>query len=109
MATFTINSTSFSTITKIDWQDDAASPGLDGNTPLLRWRRLVAQAEVMSAANFNSLYAFEGARCNVIAPPYNNRNATAWTTYQGAVCERVSGLHQGNVFTGVQAEFRVRL
>lgn len=109
MATFTINSTTFTTITRVDWQDDAASPGLDGHTPLLRWRRLVAQADVMSAANFNSLYAFEGNRCAVTAPPYTNRNATTWQTYQGAICERVSGLHQGNVFTGVSAEFRVRL
>lgn len=110
MATFTINSTTFSTVTRIDWQDDQASPGLDGNTPLLRWRRVIAQAaEVMTAANFNSLYAFEGQRVNITVPPYDDRNNATWKTYRGAICERVSGSHQGNVFVSVTAEFVVRL
>lgn len=109
MGTFAINSTTFSTVSRVDWQDDTASAGLDGHTPLLRWRRLVAQAEVMSAANFNSLYAFEGQAVSLAAPPYTDRNNATWQTYHGAVCERVSGQHDGNVFTGVVAEFRVRL
>src|SRR3990170_1938245 len=53
---FQINSTNLSRITKADWTDEPGdNQALDGVTPLARWRRLVWRAEVLSAAEWNTL------------------------------------------------------
>jgi len=108
---FVINGTTVSRITKGDWVDEPGdSQALDGVTPLARWRRLIWRApEVLSASEWNTLRALEGSRVSVTAPPYNDRNAADYQTYYGANFERLDGSHDGPVFTGVTAEFLVRI
>lgn len=106
---FKINTTTFARITRADWQDDGAGAGLDGTTGRQRWRRHTWQApEGMTAAEFDALYAAEGAGVELTTTNYADRNGD-FVTYYGAVCMRVDGRHEGPIVTGVTVEFLVRV
>lgn len=105
-----INSTTISRLTRPDWQDTPGdSQALAGTTSTARWRRLLAAADALSAAEWNALRAVEGQRVTITAPPYADRNAAAWQTYYGAILERLDGRHEGPIVVGVSAEFMVRI
>lgn len=107
--TFYLNTTSISRLTRLDWQDSGGdSQALSGYTATARWRRLVGQADALSATEWNALRALEGQQCAITAPPYTDRNAV-WQTYYGAILERLDGRHEGPIVVGVTAEFMVRI
>jgi hypothetical protein len=105
---FAINATAFLRITRADWDSDAAGQGLDGNTPRLRWVRHTWQTNVLTAFEFDTLYAFEGQTVDLLTTNRDDRNAD-FIVYTGAICESVSGQHNGPIFESVRAEFLVRL
>jgi hypothetical protein len=106
---FIINSTTINYVTKADWEDGAADPGLDGYTSLTRWRRHVWRApEGMPAIEFDTLFALEGQKVNVVTTDYDNRNSD-YKTYYGADLKRVSGRHTGPIMVDVSLEFLVRV
>ena len=110
--TFKVNSTSFNYITRMDWADESQTgqAGLDGYETLNRWRRLTAQGpEGMPAADFDALFALQGQRVSVAAPPYSDRNNANYATYYGAILQRVDGRHESINVVGVMCEFRVRI
>jgi hypothetical protein len=108
--TFAINGTEIERVTSPDWVDDAGDrQSLDGNTPLTRWRRVVARADVLTMAEWDTLRALEGQKVSITIPPYQNRNAADWKTYYAADFDRLDGRQDGPAFTGVTAEFLVRL
>jgi hypothetical protein len=104
-----LNGVAIPRLTTANWTDDPSSAGLDGSTPRLRWRRVTVGAEVLTAAEFNTIYALEGQRVSVDLPDYSDRNAANYKRYYGALLQRVSGEHSGPAFAGVTAEFLVRL
>jgi hypothetical protein len=104
-----VNGTAIARLTTANWTDDPASAGLDGSTPRLRWVRVTVGAEVLTAAEFNTLYALEGQRVSVDLPPYGDRNNANYKRYFGALCQRVSGEHSGPAFVGVSCDFLVRV
>lgn len=107
---FKINSTTISRIVKGDWLDEPGdSQALNGVTPLARWRRHRWMADVLSASEWNTLSALEGAKVSITTPAYDDRNATDYVQYFGCDFEGLSGSHDGPVFTGVTAEFMVRV
>jgi hypothetical protein len=106
---FKINGITINRITKGDWRDEPANLGLDGMLPRLRWVRHIWSAEVVAASDYNSLYALEGQQMSLTTVNYSDRNSANYQTYYTAICERVEGQHQGNLFNGVTAEFLVRL
>lgn len=107
--TFYLNTTSISRLTRLDWQDSGGdSQALSGYTATARWRRLVGQADVLSAAEWNALRAVHGQTVTLFAPPYTDPNGD-WQAYYGAVLERLEGRHEGPVVTGVTVEFGVRI
>jgi hypothetical protein len=107
---FAINGSTVARITRPDWIDEPGdSQAHAGAMPLSRWRRVVAKADVLSAAEFNTLRGLEGQRVSVAVPPYADRNAADYQTYYGTEFERLTGRHEGPVVMGVTAEFLVRL
>ena len=107
---FVINGTTISRITKGDWVDEPGdSQSLDGVTLLARWRRHTWRADVLSAAEWNTLRALEGAKVSITTPAYDDRNGADYRAYYQVDFERLDGSHDGPVFTGVTAEFLVRI
>lgn len=108
--TIQINGTNYTYLVKADWQTDLAGQELAGQTPTERWARLVLAApEGMPAADFDVIFALEGQQVSVAAPPYNDRNASNFITYYGAILEGVSGDHSGPLMTNVVCQLQVRL
>jgi hypothetical protein len=108
--TFAINGTEIDRVNKPDWVDEAGdNQALGGNTPLARWRRVIAQADVLTMAEWNTLRGLEGQKVSITVPPYQDRNAADWQTYYGADFGRLDGRQDGPAFTNVTAEFLVRL
>jgi len=108
--TFYINSTNIDRVTRPDWEDSAGDrQALDGNTPLARWRTVIAQADVLTSAEWDTLRALEGGKVSITVPPYDDRNATDWQTYYNADFNRLDGMPDGTVFTNVTIEFLVRV
>lgn len=105
---FQINGTTITRMLRGDWTDDPAGSGLDGSTPRQRWVRHVWGADVLSAAEYNTLYAAEGQRVTITTPNYADRNGD-YVDYFGVLCQRVSGSHDGPVVTNVAVDFLVRL
>lgn len=106
---FKLNGITISRVTRGDWSEDSASSGPDGTLARLRWVRHTWQADVLAAADFNTLYAAEGTRCSIDTPAHDDRNAADYRTYYNVLCQRVTGRHEGPIFVGVLAEFLVRL
>ena len=107
---FRINNIEVSRITRGDWLDEPGdAQALDGVTPLARWRRHRWTAEVLSAAEWNTLRALEGSKVAITTPDYGDRNSNDYTQYYGADFEQLSGDHQGPVMVNVVAEFMVRI
>lgn len=107
--TFALNGTAIARMSRGDWDTPPAGAGLDGTTARQRWVRHVWQADVLAAADFNTLYAAMGTRCSIDTPAYGGRNGADYQRYFGVKCMSVMGRHEGPVFTGVTAEFLVRL
>lgn len=107
---FKLNGTTASYLMKGDWQVEPGSQALSGQTPAQRWARLVLQApEGMTAEDFDVLYALEGSKVSVDAPPYDDRNNSDYQTYYGADLESVRGEHRGLNVYNVVCELLVRL
>ena len=107
---FAINGITVSRIVKGDWLDEPGdAQALDGVTPLARWRRHRWMADVLSAAEWNTLAALEGAKVAITAPDYGDRNAADYVQYFGCDFEKLDGRHEGPIFTGVSCDFLVRI
>lgn len=106
---FKLNGITINRLNRGDWEDSPAGSGLDGTAPRQRWVRHVWQADVLAAADFDTLYAAMGTRCSIDTPAHNDRNAADYRRYFGVKCERVSGRHEGPNFENVTAEFLVRV
>ena len=105
---FAINGTVISRVNRPDWIDEPANKGLDPSTPRLRWARCICRADVLTAAEFNLLYAQEGAIVSIDVTDYADRNGD-YKRYFGVLCLRVSGSHDGPAFVSVEAEFLVKV
>jgi len=107
---FVINGSTIARITKGDWLDEPGdAQALDGVTPLARWRRHTWRAEVLSAAEWNTLAALEGQKVSITTPDYSDRNAADYASYYQVDFERLEGRHEGPVVMGVSADFLVRI
>jgi len=106
--TFQINGSNLTYIAGADWPDQAGTQALDGDAPLLRWRRHVWSTNVMSASEWDTLAALEGQKVSITTTDYSDRNSD-YATYYGCDFERLSGRHEGPVFVDVRAEFMVRI
>jgi hypothetical protein len=107
---FKINGTTVSRVVKGDWIDEPGdSQALDGVTPLARWRRHTWRADVLTAAEWNTLSLLQGAKVAIATTNYYDRNAADYVSYYGCDFEGLSGSHDGPVFTGVTVEFLVRI
>lgn len=106
---FKINSTTVSRITKGDWQDEPGdSQSLAGVIPLARWRRHRWQADVLSASEFNTLYALQGQKVKLTTVNYSDRNGD-YIDYFGVDFPQISDSHDGPIFTGVSIDFLIRV
>lgn len=89
-----------------DWADELEAQGLDGYSPVKRWRTLTLRGNVMPAADYDTLEALVGGYISVTCPPYGDRNAD-YVTYYGALLTRVAGRHDGPNIADVTAEAMV--
>lgn len=105
---FAINGTQITRVNRPDWIDEPANKGLDPSTPRLRWARCICRADVLTAAEFDTLFAQVGAIVSIDVTDYADRNGD-YKRYFGALCQRVSGNHEGPAFVAVEAEFLVKV
>jgi hypothetical protein len=91
-----------------DWTDTLGSGGLDGYSPLDRWRSLTLRGNVMPAGDFDGLAALSGQYASVACPPHDDRNAD-YVTYYSAFLVSVSGRHEGPNVVDITAEMMVRV
>jgi hypothetical protein len=107
---FQLNGANLTRLTGHNWIDEPGDDqGLDGVTPLARWRTVISRATVLSATEWNTLQAALGARVSIAIPPYENRNAADYRTYYGVEFEQLEGEHTGPAVENVTAIWRVRL
>ncbi len=99
-----INGNQMLTIGRPDWVDSSVGAYLSGETIVNRYRRHVWQTNVMSAADYNTLYALEGQKVSIQTTNYSDRNGI-YVTYHNADLRRVTGQHNGPFFENVRAEF----
>ena len=106
MATdFKINSSTLTHITNASWSEQAEGSYLNGKMPKNRWR-IMRLSGTMEEAQFDLIYAQEGAKVSITVPPYDSRNSD-FETYYGADLISIEGEHQGPSFVNVRAELRV--
>lgn len=106
--TFQINGSNLTYIGKADWPTELSGAGLDGLSPKGRWVKHVWQADVMTAAEYDTLFGFEGHKVSITTTDYYDRNGD-YKTYYSVDFESINGSHNGPVFENVTMEFRVRL
>lgn len=106
---FALNGVTIERVNRPDWIDEPANKGLDPSTPRLRWARCICRADVLTAAEFDLLFAQVGAIVSIDVTDYADRNAADYKRYFGVLCQRVSGDHQGPSFVAVEAEFLVKV
>lgn len=104
--TLAINGTAYERLLTADWSDRPEGDYLDATGSFNAWRDLAISADVLTATEFDALYALEGQIVSVDAPPYHDRNATP-ITYYGAELRSVTGRHQGPAVVGVRLDLRV--
>jgi len=109
MASVEINNTTLLYVGRPNWDDQTVGGYLTGEVIHNRWRRHIWEANVMPIAEFNSLYAFEGQQVSILTTNYTDRNDTTLKRYYAAELKKVTGAHDGPRFTGVRAEFIVRI
>lgn len=103
---FGVNGADFTYLTAPNWVDELNGAGLDGNSPLNRWRRLTVRGSIMPMDEWNALRALEGQRVSVTCPPYGDRNAD-YVTYYGANFLSLSGKHESINMGDVTLDFVV--
>ena len=106
---FQVNGTNLTHITRGDWQEEPEGDYLNGKAIHNRWRRHILQANVTTAAEFDTLYALEGQKISLTTTNYFDRNSANYVTYYGAEVKRVSGQHEGPIMRDVQIECLVRI
>lgn len=104
--TFQVNGSDHEYLTSIEWQDELATGGLDGYSPLGRWRRLTARGVILPMADYVALKALEGQKVSIACPPYTDRNGD-YITYYGCDFDGLSGRHEGLNMADVTAQFMV--
>ena len=106
---FKINDSSITHINRANWLDRLTSQALDGVNPLRASRTHTWASDAMPASIFDLLSAQEGATVRLTTTDYNERNATNYVEYPGAVLQSVIGQHAGPEMQGVMATFLVRI
>lgn len=106
--TFQINGANLTYINDAQWPTELSTGGLDGLTPKNRWVAHTWQADVMTAAEYDELFALMGSKPSITTTNYYDRNGD-FTTYYGCDFDEITGSHTGPLFENVQATFRVRL
>ena len=108
---FKVNDDVITHITDANWVDQPGAAGaLDGNVALRASRTHTwSVSEVMPASIFDLLSAQEGLPVRLTTTDYNDRNATDYVEYPGAVLQSVRAQHPGPEMAGVLATFLVRI
>ena len=106
--TYSINGTTIP-VTDSIWQDPPAGQSLAGETIEPRFKPHTWKTNVMTAANFDALYAFEGQQVTLVTNDYADRNNTTFVTYHLAELKAVTGQHSGPLMINVTADFLVRI
>ena len=104
-----INGSNVDHIGRPTWHDQVIGQALNGRPIIHRWRVHTWQANVITAAVFNTLYALEGASVSVTTTDYDDYNATNYKTYYGAILRAVRGRHVGPTFQDVELQFLVKI
>lgn len=107
-AFFRINSTWIVAVIA-NWIDIPAGQFFNGKTSRNRWRRHIWKTNVMTATEFDSIYALQGQRVSIITTDYDDRNNSNYKTYYNAELMRVGGDQNGPRFENIQIEFNVRV
>jgi len=101
-----INGTAMTYIGKADWKDQPVGMFLTGEVVMNRYRGHTWQANVMTAADFDILYALEGQQVNLTTTNYSDRNGDH-ITYYNVLFLKISGQHNGPVVENVRADFNI--
>lgn len=105
---FALNQQSLDYITQATWSEATAAKAVSGGVVFNRWRLHQWQTNVMPAVEFDALRGRLGERVNLTTTDYDDPNGD-YVTYYGATVDSVRGNQDGPVFTGVTAEFRVKV
>lgn len=104
-----INDSNVDHIGRPIWRDQIIKGALNGRPVVHRWRLHIWQANVITAAVFDTLYALEGSSLSLTTTDYDDPNATNYRTYYGAILQAITGRHVGPTFQDVNLQFLVRL
>lgn len=107
--TFQLNGSNLTYITQANWQEIPVGQYLNGQTVHHRWRVHTWQTNVMTAAEFDTLYAQQGAKVSITTVPYDDRNASDYVEYFGAELKEIEGEHNSTIVENVMITFRVRV
>lgn len=104
-----INGTNVNYVTTPQWIDEPAGGDFfNGKSSHNRWRLHRWESNIMTAAEFNTIYALEGTQVTITTTDYDSRNGD-YVTYYVAELKSVSGRHEGPNMASVRADFLVRV
>jgi len=99
-----INGTTVEYIGQPDWIDKPLGGYLAGPTTHDRYRDHIWRTNIMTAAEFDTIFALMGQQVSITTTDYNDRDGD-YKTYYNVVLESVDGTHEGPNFTGVECKF----
>lgn len=105
---FGVNGTTINYVVNAQWIERPEDDYLNGQTVRNRWRTHTWQTEVMSASEFNTLYALEGQQVTITTVDYEDRTGN-YKTYYGAELRSIGGDHDGPNFQNILIEFLVKV
>lgn len=105
---FKINGTTLNYVMAANWEERGVGNFLNGLTSYNRYRRHTLATNVMTAAEFSTLFALEGQQVSLTTTNYTDRNGD-YIDYHGVEIKSVTGQHAGPVVQDVQIECLVRI
>jgi hypothetical protein len=105
---FQINGATLTYVMEANWQEQPAGDFLNGQAAFNRWRRHTLRTNVMTAAEFDTLYALEGQKVSLTTTNYANRNGD-YITYYDVEIKSITVQHDGPLMRDIQVDCLIRI
>ncbi len=104
-----LNGTNVDLIGRAIWRETVVAQALNGEPVVAAWRKHIWRTNILTAAQFDTLYAQEGAIVTLTTTDYTNPNSTNYVQYFGALFQKITAQHAGPAVGNVILEFLIKV